>query len=152
SGMNVGLCWNPSDKGHVRKANMQSTNEEHLPTIALFGLFGCNNLGNEATLAAVVHALKKRQPKARLALISDPPPPESGLPSITARFAHDPLPVEALVKRVSPWRFQKLARPMITLASEPMRSGRTRRQARQIDQFVIAGTGIADDFYQGPLD
>jgi polysaccharide pyruvyl transferase WcaK-like protein len=36
--------------------------------------------------------------------------------------------------------------------TEPLRRRRTRRAAASLDMLLIAGTGIADDFGQGPLD
>ena len=50
------------------------------PRIGLFGLFGVHNLGNEATLAATVAALRERIPDVELTLVSAPPLADAGLP------------------------------------------------------------------------
>ena len=121
------------------------------PTLALFGLFGCHNLGNEATLAAVVHGLRQQLPDVRLVLVSDPPSPEAELPVIPLQFAHDPMLINASLER-APYRFRSWLRPLLVLLTEPLRRRLVRTQAAGIDQFLIAGTGIADDFYQGPFD
>lgn len=132
--------------------NAQAKTAVTSPTIALFGLFGCNNLGNEATLAATLHALRQRLPDVHLVLVSDPPPPEAAIPAPPRHLVHDPLPVAQWVARVRPYRFQAWVRPLAVLLSEPFRAHIAKSQARGIDQLLIAGTGIADDFYQGPFD
>lgn len=120
--------------------------------IALFGLFGCDNLGNEATLAAVLHGLRERLPDARLVLVSDPPPQLAQLPEHPLQLAHDLLPVTRRVALVRSYRIRTWLGPLLVLLTEPIRIQLTRAQARDVDQLLIAGTGIADDYCQGPFD
>ena len=61
--------------------------------IGLFGLFGVRNLGNEATLAATVAALRERAPDAELVLVSSPPAAGAGLPEFPAQIEPDQLPL-----------------------------------------------------------
>lgn len=121
-------------------------------TIALFGLFGVNNLGNEATLAAAVHALRTRLPDVRLVLLSAAPDQVAQLECFPIQIDHDALPVMEYLWRVrSPQRREKY-REILQWLTEPFRAFRTRKQARGLDLLLIAGTGIADDFGQGPFD
>jgi polysaccharide pyruvyl transferase WcaK-like protein len=123
-----------------------------LNTIALYGLFGVRNLGNEATLAATLLALRARLPEARIALISRrPPEPEP----ITADFEFiepNPLVVRLHESSWVPSRMRAPLRAALHLLTEPLRAWRTRRDARRFDLLLVAGTGIADDFGQGPFE
>jgi polysaccharide pyruvyl transferase WcaK-like protein len=120
--------------------------------IGLFGLFGVRNLGNEATLAATVAALRERAPEAELVLVSSPPAAGAGLPEFPARIEPDQLPLLDRSWPGVPYRWQKPLAEFMQRATEPLRRLRTRRVARQIDMLLIAGTGIADDFGQGHLE
>ena len=59
--------------------------------IGLYGLYGVRNLGNEATLAATIAALRARAPDCELILISSPPAPDAGLPALATieRLPHE---------------------------------------------------------------
>ena len=120
--------------------------------IGLFGLFGVRNLGNEATLAATVAALRERAPDAELVLVSSPPAAGAGLPEFPAQIEPDQLPLLDRPWPGIPYRWKKPVAAFMQRATEPLRRLRTRRVARQIDMLLIAGTGIADDFGQGHLE
>lgn len=120
--------------------------------IALFGLFGGNNLGNEATLAAAVHGLRERMPDARLVLVSSPPPALAGLPELPHPIALDLFPVGGWVDHGPQRRLRRWLKPALTLMTEPWRRHLTRHRARSIDQLWVPGTGIADDYQTGPFD
>lgn len=120
--------------------------------IGLFGLFGVRNLGNEATLAATVSALRERAPDAELVLVSSLPAARAGLPQITRQIEPDQLPLLDRSWPCMPYRWKKPVAAFMQRATEPLRRLRTRRVARQIDMLLIAGTGIADDFGQGHLE
>ena len=126
--------------------------ERTIRTIGLFGLFGVDNLGNDATLAATIHALKSRLPNARLILVSDPPNASAAVGAFDAHVAHDLLPVTDYLRWIKPYWIRERVRGALQRATEPLRRFRTRKIAKQIDLLLIAGTGIADDYYQGPYD
>jgi polysaccharide pyruvyl transferase WcaK-like protein len=123
-----------------------------LHSIALYGLFGVRNLGNEATLAATLAALRARRPHVRVTLVSQPPGPEAALGDVFECMAPDPLPLTLHESRLVPARLRAFARAFLHLLSEPVRAWRTRRAARRFQLFLVPGTGIADDFGQGPFD
>ena len=120
--------------------------------IGLFGLFGVRNLGNEATLAATVAALRERAPDAELVLVSSPPAAGADLPEFPAQIEPDQLPMLDRTWPGIPYRWKKPVAAFMQRATEPLRRRRTRRVAREIDMLLIAGTGIADDFGQGHLE
>jgi polysaccharide pyruvyl transferase WcaK-like protein len=62
------------------------------------------------------------------------------------------LPVSSRWWQVGPWRLRKWLRVAAILATEPWRRMRMRQSARDFDMLLISGTGIADDFYQDPLE
>ena len=125
---------------------------DRAPRIGLFGLFGVHNLGNEATLAATVAALRARLPDAELVLVSDRATAESTLPSFTAQIEPDLLPLLYRPWRLVPWRWKRSFGAFVQRITEPIRRRRTGRAAASLDVLLIAGTGIADDFGQGPYD
>jgi polysaccharide pyruvyl transferase WcaK-like protein len=126
--------------------------DKNLKKIALFGLFGVNNIGNEATLAATVQAIKARFSFANLIIVSEPPNAASGLGEFRTQMPHDVMPVARCVQWIRFYWLREGCRGFLQLLTEPLRWLRTRRLARGIDLLLIAGTGIADDFYQGPFD
>jgi polysaccharide pyruvyl transferase WcaK-like protein len=120
--------------------------------IGLFGLFGVRNLGNEATLAATVANLRARAPDAELILVSSPPAAGADLPEFPVQIEPDLLPVMYRPWRFVPSRWKGSFGAFMQRITEPLRRRRTRRAARALDMLLIAGTGIADDFGQGPYD
>lgn len=120
--------------------------------IGLFGLFGVRNLGNEATLAATVANLRARIPDAELILVSRLPAPGADLPKFAAQIEPDLLPVMYRPWRLVPSRWKETFGAFMQRITEPLRRRRTRRAAQPLDMLLIAGTGIADDFGQGPYD
>jgi polysaccharide pyruvyl transferase WcaK-like protein len=118
--------------------------------IALFGLFGGPNLGNEATIFAFLHHLRKRLPDAEVVCIA---PRQSavtqqyGLPRIDL----DPLPVGSVLWRVHPASLQQALRAGLQVATELARARRARGAVVGLRALIVPGTGIVDDFGQGPL-
>lgn len=121
-------------------------------TIGLFGLFGVRNLGNEATLAATVAALRARDPSLELVLVSAPPAENAGLPEFSGQIDPDLLPVMHRPWRLVPSRWRARWGAFMQWLTEPLRRSRTRRRSTELDLLLVAGTGIADDFWQGPFD
>lgn len=121
------------------------------PRIAVFGIFGRTNLGNEATLHAFLSNVRNRFPHARIDCIGP------GGSRVEENYAigltgMDPLPIRQYFWRLPRSTFTKLSWYAAELATEPIRSRRARRHIRDYDMLVIPGTGILDDFGQGPLD
>ena len=129
---------------------MTGTRRSH-GAVALFGLFGGGNLGNEATLGAVLGEIRRRAPGVRCVLVSDPPGVEAALDGFDRCLPHDLLPVPRGWWAWLPSRLQSPVRIALHWITEPLRYRRTRRRyaARHAHG---AGTGIADDYGQGPLD
>jgi len=120
--------------------------------IGLFGLFGVRNLGNEATLAAVMAGLRARDPDVEFVLVSSPPAAGSGLPAFPTQIEPDLLPVMYRAWPGIPSRWKAGWGAFVQRVTEPLRRRRTRVAARAFDMLLVPGTGIADDFGQGPYD
>lgn len=120
--------------------------------IALLGLFGVRNLGNEATLAAAIAGLRERDPAAELVLVSSPLPAGAGIPAMRGQVELDLLPLYHRVWPGVPSRWQPAWGAFAQRITEPVRRARTRAVAREFDLLLVPGTGIADDFGQGPYD
>jgi polysaccharide pyruvyl transferase WcaK-like protein len=110
--------------------------------IALFGLFGCGNLGNEGSLEAMIEFLRRERPDAELVCICDNP-------ELVAR-AH------AIATRPISWsrhlkgRARKLDRLFLKIPGKLADVAQTFRYIRGADLMVIPGTGILDDFGERP--
>lgn len=113
--------------------------------IALFGLFGVGNIGNEASLASALLALGRRQPSADVVVVcSRPDVVETQHGVSTAAIAmSDPMP--------NPWRLPRLVRLGLRPVVETARWLAALRFARRVETIVVPGTGILDDFGEGPL-
>jgi len=121
------------------------------PRVAMFGIFGRSNLGNEATLAACIASLRQRLPGAQVVCIGP-----HGC-EVTAGHGLELIEMEPLRVRHHFWRFYRTAlgrgAAFVTqLATEPRRRRLATDRMRNFDLLVIPGTGILDDFGQGPLD
>jgi polysaccharide pyruvyl transferase WcaK-like protein len=125
------------------------------PRVAVFGIFGRTNLGNEATLAAFLASLRQRLPGARVVCIGP-----HGC-EVTAGHGLELIEMEPLRVRAALWRhfwrfrhnpLVRAAAFVIQLATEPRRRRLTTERMRNFDVLVVPGTGILDDFGQGPLD
>lgn len=121
------------------------------PRIALIGIFGRTNLGNEATLASLLAEVRRRFPVARIACIG----PEDG--AVEERYGlpvidMEPLPVRRYLSRYDHHRFARPIGKLGQIVTEPIRLARAGRTMEEFDLLVIPGTGILDDYGQGPLD
>src|SRR4030095_5307904 len=112
-------------------------------SVALFGLFGGENLGNEASLGVVLAEIQGRRPELRCVLISDPPNEQAALGGFDACLAHDALPVPRALWAHLPSRLKSPMRAALQWLTEPLRYWRTRRQVRGFDWLMVPGTGIA---------
>lgn len=124
-------------------------NKSH--TIAVFGLFGSPNLGNEATLAAFLQNMQPRLPNVRILLIA----PRSFTIDQTygvCKLDTDPMPVDRAFWRVKPARLKHFFEALATIVTEPRRRRRVAKLLDGVEAFFIPGTGVVDDFGQGPFD
>jgi polysaccharide pyruvyl transferase WcaK-like protein len=104
--------------------------------VALFGMFGVGNLGNEASLDAILRALRAHAPDAQPLAICPAPDAAArlhGVPAVatTASFAGRIARRLPLLRGVPAWRHAL-------------------RALRGVRLFVVPGTGILDDFGTGP--
>ena len=113
------------------------------PRIALFGLFGSGNFGNDGSLEAMITFLRRGVPGADLVCICGSPEPVENTHRLRA------------VSMMSPDRPSRLFRIFDRLlAGAPHKildSARAFRVMRGFDAMIVPGTGILDDFGTGPL-
>jgi polysaccharide pyruvyl transferase WcaK-like protein len=110
--------------------------------IAFLGVFGSGNFGNDASLAAMLQFIRRARPDADLACIC--PDPENvarayGLTAVQMSWAGLP----AL------W-FRLLNLLLLKLPSRIINFIRAVLHIRRFDLMVVPGTGIFDDFGEGP--
>lgn len=111
--------------------------------ILLFGLFGCGNSGNDASLEAALDMLRRVAPQAEPVCIT--PAPDA----VTRRYGIAAAAIGTRVYETGPLRLLDRL-----LGGLPRRLGnvvRAARLARQADALVFPGTGILDDFGTGPF-
>lgn len=112
--------------------------------IALFGLFGVGNLGNEATLTATLLHLRAHLPDAELCCICVNPT------DVTARHQIKAIPMNRLTNYRWGQVQNRLVRALLRVPLEISEWIRTYQLLRGIDLLLVPGTGILDDFGVGP--
>ena len=113
--------------------------------IAFFGHFDATNLGNESTLQAILHHLRRYQPDAEVTCISTGP--EEG---IAASHQIEAIPIsENLFKFWRPQgRLTRLMRSVVIgIPSEVYRWISAFIRLRRTDVLIVAGTGLLTDAY-----
>jgi polysaccharide pyruvyl transferase WcaK-like protein len=110
--------------------------------IALFGLFGCGNLGNDGSLEAMLAFVRRVRPDAELVCICDRPD------VVTAKFGLPTAPISR--SRHLQGRLRKLDRALMKLPGKLVDLACALRQARRADVMIVPGTGILDDFGERP--
>jgi polysaccharide pyruvyl transferase WcaK-like protein len=106
--------------------------------VALFGNFGSDNLGNEASLKAMLDFVRSTRPHVRITCIC--------YRAEDARKEHD---VSAIPIRLPVPKYQRLGIIGRIFVELPLRLAdilRTFRLARSFDLFIVPGTGVLDDF------
>lgn len=112
--------------------------------MALFGLFGIGNFGNEATLIAAYEAVTRVSPSAHVTTICSDPvrvERELGIPGVWIN------PPGRRARHASGGRVGRL------VARARLEAGRlitAVRHLRRVDAMIVPGTGILDDFGQSP--
>jgi polysaccharide pyruvyl transferase WcaK-like protein len=111
------------------------------PDIAVFGLFGCGNLGNDGSLEAMLLVLREKRPDARLFCICK-------VPEVVAdSFGIDTIPIRSAradgIGRVLNRVFLRIPRKTLDLIH-------ALRHIRKAGVMIVPGTGILDDFGERP--
>ena len=109
--------------------------------IALFGGFATGNLGNDATLVAMLANLRPRIPSADFYCVCPDPP------AVQDRYTIAAVPIDPSVAVTGN---SSRARRVLWLGKralvEPSSWGATGDFLRTVDHLIIAGTGVLDDF------
>ncbi|MEZ4867879.1 MAG: polysaccharide pyruvyl transferase family protein [Caldilineaceae bacterium] len=118
--------------------------------IALFGLFGVSNLGNDASLQAMLTHIRQQRPEAVISCVCFDPE------QIIERFGIAAVPIAQAP--TAAYRQEPTNRLLRLLWKggrrawlEPQLWYRMLSYLRQVDQMIIPGTGILDDFGVHPL-
>ena len=107
-------------------------------TVALFVLGGIGNLGNDASLEAMVATVKRVRPDARVVCICGEPEIISGAFKLSAVPIYFPAP-EGVAYKIANWL-------MLRQLGHMRAWYRIMKFVRGVDAIVMPGTGILDDF------
>jgi polysaccharide pyruvyl transferase WcaK-like protein len=112
------------------------------PRIALLGLFGCGNFGNDGSLEAMLNFLRQARPQAELTCICANPE------LIGSRHDISTLPISSAHSPAAgiPTRLRR-ARKVVDKLSDLYL---TMKEIRRFDVVIVPGTGILDDFGERP--
>lgn len=119
--------------------------------IALFGLFGVSNLGNDSSLQAMLMHIRRLHPEAEVTCICSDPigiGAKYGLPTVPIRQT---APHNSLNQRSNGF-FQWPLKLFRRGADEIRQLVGILGYLRDVDTFIIPGTGILDDFGVRPLE
>src|SRR5947209_8089350 len=117
--------------------------------IALFGNFGCGNLGNECTLQAMLYHVRRYWPDAQVSCICNGPKDTSARYKITAFSIREMSSGARPQPRAHVTRW--LRRIFVGLPLEFYRWVRAIQILKGMDMLVITGTGMLSDFGILPL-
>lgn len=107
-------------------------------TVAFFVLGGVGNLGNDASLEAMIAAVRRHRPEARMMCICGDPE------AIAGRFGIAAVPIESRISAGPVYRlFNKLSLRQLGHARNWYE---TWRALKGVDVLLIPGTGVLDDF------
>jgi polysaccharide pyruvyl transferase WcaK-like protein len=124
------------------------------PRICFYGNFGAGNLGNEATLQAIIEQIRRRWPDGELLCFCTDPE------DVRTRHRIAALPAQAVnraaadgsganARRSRLMRLFRIAFKRIPL--EVVHWVRCLHALSRADRFIVAGTGIVCDYTTGPL-
>jgi len=118
------------------------------PRIALFGLFGSGNFGNDGSLETVLASLRRKIPDADFLCVCQ------DAEGIRQRFSIETEPIR-IASRV-PRLLHLLDKLFLTLPGRLVDLAHAILTLHGVDMMIIPGTGILDDFserpYQMPLN
>jgi polysaccharide pyruvyl transferase WcaK-like protein len=122
-------------------------------TISFFGNFGTQNLGNEYTLQAIIHNVRKYLPDAKVNCICTDPEDAStrhDVPASLISYRYDKGYLSR-ARRDTPFiRF--LRRFFVRLPLELLQWLKAFRTLKDTSMLVMTGTGMLGDFGIGPFD
>lgn len=110
--------------------------------IAVFGLFGCGNLGNDGSLDSMLQFLREARPETKLFCVCYDPD------LVGKAFDVEALPISW--SRRFEGRARKLNKLFLKVPGKLIDLFRTFAEIRRADVVVIPGTGILDDFGERP--
>lgn len=117
----------------------------------MFGLFGSPNFGNEATLAAFLHGMRQRIPLVRFVCIVPRQARAVEMHGVDSQIEMLPLPVGSWFWRVPVAVRERVERIALAVTNEA-RLDRAARSLAECEALFVPGTGVIDDFGQGPDD
>jgi polysaccharide pyruvyl transferase WcaK-like protein len=128
---------------HLSEAKTATKNEKR-SKIVIFGNFGTDNFGNEATLQAVHFNLRRLMPDAELACICDSPV----IASATYNIAAFPISPKVITGWTPKSRAAQLLRRMVFgIPNELYRWVAGFRFLKGADALIIPGTGLLTDVH-----
>lgn len=113
-------------------------------TIALFGLFGVGNLGNEASLDAVLRYLRRAQPHKNITVVCAYPQ------DVSVRHNIEAVSIHPGIEELTMERYNRIYRLAVRALYECIIWRNIYRFLRNVDMVVVPGTGILDDFGISP--
>lgn len=113
------------------------------PAVLLFGLFGGGNFGNEASLEAMLLTLSRVMPDAQIECACSGPEVIARLHGIKCHSI-SPVPSNIL--------YRVLNRLLLRLPNRIVNLLMVARIVRRFDVLLVPGTGLLDDFGDGPFD
>lgn len=123
----------------------------HRPKIALFGIFGVQNLGNECTLQAMLHNVRERLPRADVFSICYEPDDTSrryGVPAVAVSSLHH----RGKQQPPSRGRGGKLRRILLQRVPAELRAWFAAvKTLRGTDLVLMTGTGMMTDYNSNAL-
>lgn len=114
------------------------------PHLVLFGHFGVNNFGNDSTMEAMLHNIKKLQPSAEVTCVC------TGPKVIAERFGIQTLPVDVSEFSRGNLHTNRLFHIINRIADEVVFWFTRINWFRSVDQFAVVGTGALDDMAVHP--
>ena len=115
-------------------------------TIALFGAFGVGNLGNECTLQALLHNIRRCVPNAEIRCIC--PGPDQ----VRTAYGIPATPVEEIpLSHIANRALRILRKIFVRIPLELFRWTKAIATLKDVDMLVMTGTGMLGDFGISPL-
>jgi polysaccharide pyruvyl transferase WcaK-like protein len=115
--------------------------------IALFGVFGVGNLGNECTLQALLYNIRKYVPSAEVSCICSDPQETQSAYNIPASLIKE-MPLSPMKNPAA----RLLRRIFVGVPMELLRWFKAVATLRDVDMLIMTGTGMLGDFGILPLD
>jgi len=128
------------------RSTSQVIEKEKPRKIALFGAFGVGNLGNECTLQALLHNIRRYVPDAEISCICPRPDVTRSDYKIPGSLIKE-LPLSPVNNRALQW----LRRMLVSIPMELLRWLKAIARLKNVDMLVMTGTGMLGDFGISPF-